>query len=397
MGAVGGFNVSLTSICLVYLYTVWIGSAAVQRRGRDQPFHLGVPLLAYLLTVALSILSATVPMLAVFDLFLLAQAYALYFFIANRLKSYDDLTFIILVLAATMALQSLIIIGLASLGSSAAGQEYRYGPILFSVWPDGRIAGTLHSAVLAGSLLAILSLPVMTLNLIARTRTIWILTAIASGLGLFAILLTRTRGAILTVGLGSIVIGSGMFLRGWLPRWVLGMLVAVVLVGAYPLAVVVQKRVVGGDEGSAESRRHLTMIALETIGQRPIFGYGAGNCHIACAAVANSGKYRSEWYYTIHCKYLLVWVETGVLGFIAFLLVLGNGLRHGFLAWMTRDRLLSPLGLACAAAIGGHMLHMSVDIFNSRPQIQILWIVLGITAAIHHMSSEKSKTHGMRL
>ena len=131
---------------------------------------------------------------------------------------------------------------------------------------------------------------------------------------------------------------------------------------------------------------HLSLIALQTIKKQPIFGYGAGNCHLACLPVANSGAFRSEWYYTIHCKYLLVWVETGIIGLVSFLVVLGNSIRQGLFAWRQRDRYLSPLGLGCVAAIVGHMVHMLVDIFNSRSQVQTLWTILGITAAVYQLS-----------
>ncbi len=396
LGAVAGFNVSITTLCLVYLYTFWFGAAAIHRRDRQRELLFGIPQIFYILTVALSVFAASVPLLAMFDLFLLVQAYALFFYLANRLRTYEDLVFSILMLAATMTMQSLLIFGLASLGRGAAGQDFRFGPVLLSVWPDGRIAGSLHSAVVAGSLLAILWLPVMALNLSVRSRRDWILTAGAIAAGILALLLTQTRGAVLTVGVGTIVIGLGMQLRGWLPKWAIALAFVMAIAGAYPLAYIVQKRVMGDDEGSAESRKHLSLIAVETISKNPLFGYGAGNCHIACEPVANSGLYRSEWYYTIHCKYLLVWIETGIFGLIAFLLVLGNGLWQGLSAWAARDRLLSPLGLACTAAIAGHMVHMFVDIFNSRPQVETLWTVLGITAAIYQQAHQKKSERTSR-
>ena len=153
-----------------------------------------------------------------------------------------------------------------------------------------------------------------------------------------------------------------------------------------PILQVVQKRVIDSDAGSAESRVHLSSIAFQTIAKNPIFGYGAGNCHLACLPVANESEFRSEWYYTIHCKYLLVWIETGIFGLVAFVLVLLNGLRYGFVAWQQKRRNLSPLGLGCSAAIAGHMVHMIVDIFNARPQVQTLWIVLGVSAAVYSFS-----------
>ena len=182
-----------------------------------------------------------------------------------------------------------------------------------------------------------------------------------------------------------------MLSRNWLPRWALGLAFGMFLIGAFPLAIVIINRVVGDDEGSAESRKHLSLIAIETISHRPFFGYGAGNCHLACEPVANSGKFRSEWYFTIHCKYLLVWIESGIVGLLAFLLVLANSIRYGIVAWLRCDRLISPLGLACAAALVGHMVHMLVDIFNSRSQVQALWVMFGVSAAIYQQSKRPQR------
>lgn len=187
------------------------------------------------------------------------------------------------------------------------------------------------------------------------------------------------------------ILGGGMWLRGWLPRWAVGVAVTLTLAGAVPLARVYEKRVAGDDDGSAASRKHLAAIAWEMICDRPLFGFGAGNCHLAGEPYADQGKYRSEWYYTIHCKYLLVWIETGIVGLATFLVMMVNGIRHGLLAWRAGGPAWAPLGLALAAAVFGHMLHMAVDIFNSRTQVQMLWAVLGITAAVYRLSHEAKR------
>ena len=127
------------------------------------------------------------------------------------------------------------------------------------------------------------------------------------------------------------------------------------------------------------------------IEDRPLFGYGAGNCHIAGQKYADQGKWRAEWYYTIHSKYLLVWIETGVLGLVTFLAVLGTGLYQGMRAWRLKDPFLAPLGLALSAALAGHGLHLAVDVFNSRTQVQMLWVILGLLAAVRILAEESKR------
>lgn len=396
LGAVGGFNVSITSVCLAFLYVSWFAQSSVSRN-QETPHKpiIGIPMLAYLITIAFSALAAQLPMLSAFDLFLTLQAYALFFYIANRIRTRDDVVFCILALAATLMLQSVFIFGSQVIMSP--GEERSIGPILLSVWDDGRPTGTMQSAVLAGSTLALIWLPIASLVMCRPARKIWLVAAFTIFCGLLAILLTQTRGAILTTVCGSSILGFGLLVRGWLPKWAIPMAMLLGVLSIYPLYRVIQNRVVQGDSGSATARVHLTQIALEMIQDHPLRGYGAGNCHLAGQKYADQSKYRSEWYYTIHCKYLLVWIETGLLGLVAFVALLGNGLRHGWMAWCSRDRLLGVIGLALMAALLGHMLHMFVDVFNSRTQVQMLWVILGLAAATYKLTRESESEYAAML
>ena len=117
----------------------------------------------------------------------------------------------------------------------------------------------------------------------------------------------------------------------------------------------------------------------------------------AALPYANQAIYRAEWYYTIHSKYLLTWVETGLGGLVCFLLVLGTALIYAFRAWQSEDRLLAALGLAIVASLLGSMLHMVVDLFNSRAQVQLLWVFIGLAAALYRITYlAESRTAGRR-
>jgi O-antigen ligase len=385
VGSVAGYNVSLTSICLLGLYATWILTVA-KKQVVPQRILFGLPLLIYIGAVWLSVFSAENGHLAMNEAFLLWQAYGLFFYLANRVRDPKDFLFIGICFGLSLLIQGLVMIGLKAAGASMYDRRVDIGPIPFSVAIDGRTEGTLLSPVVAGSLMALMFLVQLPWFLTAKKKSArWFLGA-CLGAGLIGLLFTQTRGAILTVFVGSAIVGCGMLARGWLPRWTIWAAVAGIFMALIPLATVIEKRVVEGDEGSAESRVHLSAIAFQTIQQQPIFGHGAGNCYLACQNSANSPPYRSEWYYTIHCKYLVVWIETGLIGLVAFAAVLMNGFRYGLVTWMRRHPYFSPMGLGCAAALLGHGLHMFVDIFNSRAQVQMLWVVLGVVAALYQAS-----------
>ena len=384
LGAVGGFNLSFTTLALIFLYVSWFADMALHRRRTILRPLLGIPMVFYLGTVLLSSLSASVPMLTYFDFSNLMHGYLLFFFIANRVQTHEDVLFMVLALATTLFIQALIIFLASAIGMEA--EERNFGPMLVTVEEGRRHGGTMHSPVLAGSTMALIWLPVASSLAFVRRRWCWTYLLIATGTGMLAILLTQTRGALLTSAIGTAIIGCGLLARGWLPKWTLPMAIVFGVMSIYPMFLIYKKRIEHGDGESAIARKHLSLIAIETIAQRPMFGHGSGNCHIAAREIANQGEYRSEWYFTIHSKYLLVWIETGFIGLVGFLAVLGSGFYFGFSTWRTRDPALSVLGLALFAALAGHSVHMMVDVFNSRTQVQMLWCVLGLTAAVYKLS-----------
>lgn len=390
LGAVGGINFSFVTIAILLLYPLWFLQIVEQPLSTTKKRVAGLPLLFYIGTVSLSVFAANTPMLAVFDVVLLAQAFLLFYYIANRIRTQEDFEYLMAVFMISVLIQGALLIGLTALGPSMWGARVDVGPLALRVWEDGRSAGSMHSPVLAGSFLATFWMPALAIFITPTKGWLkWLAftTLMVGGLGILA---TQTRGAILTTGLGTIVLGLATLRRGWLPKRLLVLAAIGAVVGAYPMYHVIQKRVFADDNGSAQARIHLAAIAAEMIQDKPLFGVGAGNCHAAGRRYANQGKYRSLWYYTVHNKYLLVWIETGLLGLVAFLLVLFSGIRDGISTWVMKDRFLATIGLGIVLGLLGQMMHMGVDIFNSRTQVQALWCILGALAAIRVLADEKS-------
>ncbi len=88
-GAIGGFNVSLATLCLVPLYSMWIVKAVTNPiRSRDERgFVWGGVLPIYVLMIGVSACYALDPMLTLFDLWNVIQAYMLYVYLANRIQA----------------------------------------------------------------------------------------------------------------------------------------------------------------------------------------------------------------------------------------------------------------------------------------------------------------------
>lgn len=385
LGAVAGLNISLTSFSIIALYWTWMSRAAVARRRSNVKFNFGTYMLFYISMVLVSVLVAINPLLTLFDVFLLAQSYLLFFYLANRIQHIGDLYFCVMCLAAAVLTQAVLIIGMYAVGA-AWGQPYEIGPLMLSVSENGRAQGSMHSPILAGSTLALFWLPCVALLFCKRVSKLYYVAALAAVvLGLPAIFATGSRGAIASSFVAVILIAVSLLSRNWVRRSTLLLAFSLALLLLYPMYHSISKRFTD-DQGSAISRVHLSEIAMEMILDEPILGYGAGNSHLAGQRYADQSKYRAEWYYTVHSKYLLVWIETGLLGLVFFLLVLGNGVWQGFSTWRAGHRSLAVLGIGISAALLGHMMHMLVDIFNSRTQVESLWVMLGLAAATWSIS-----------
>jgi len=126
-------------------------------------------------------------------------------------------------------------------------------------------------------------------------------------------------------------------------------------------------------------------MAWEIIADQPALGVGANN--YTQALEPRTPEFGNEWLFTVHNQYLLVWAETGAVGLAAYLWFLLATLRRGWQRWKRTDPLLAPLALGFTAALMGQMLHMQVDIYSSRPQVQLLFVVAALIGVMSRIDA----------
>jgi O-antigen ligase len=119
------------------------------------------------------------------------------------------------------------------------------------------------------------------------------------------------------------------------------------------------------------------------IGDHPLLGIGANNFALLLPQYVTAA-FSQDWLYLVHNRYLLVWAETGTLGLLAFVSLLATTAWAGGRVSCVQLLPLAPVVAAFAATVVGQSLHMLVDIFNSRPQIQLVLVV----AALIHSSTQ---------
>jgi O-antigen ligase len=382
LGAIGGLGLSVTTIALAGLYALWLAEALVSpQTAASGRLRASLPLAAYVVLTALSLLAARDPALAAFEVALLVQTLFLFVYVASTVRSHADVRFVTIVLLGTLLVQALAMLAMrySSLDLSRIGLSSNPQPGS-GPFAD-RVTGTVGSPNTAASYLVPVLLPAVTLLAASVSRRLKALALLAFAFGLAALVLTFSRGGWVGFALGSALAFVAARRRGWLS----GRAWLAVAVGAAVLATLfgatIASRLTTDDRGAAYSRVPLMKLAGEVIRDEPLLGVGPNNFAFALPEFAGP-DFTYEWLYTVHNKYLLVWAETGLAALLAFLAFLVVTLRRGWRCWQGHDPFMSPLALGLTAGVVGTMAHMTVEIFNTRAQVQLVCLVAALLAAM---------------
>jgi putative inorganic carbon (HCO3(-)) transporter len=394
LGGLGGWDLSVTTLALGGLYALWAIELLGRTGARAHPdWRSSLPAGAYVACVAVSLVVARDATLASFQVALLAQVFLLYLYIVSRIRTRDEIAFVVTLLLAGLLGEALLMIGLRLAGESvslpgvvgrlsvsdvARGQEFRVGGTI----------GSANAAAIYLSLLLALAVTVL-LTPLGRWRKRLALLALAFGAG--ALITTLARGGWVAFAVSTAIVCFFAYRRGWLSARVPLVLVALVLLLALAFHDTIALRLASDDQGSAYSRVPLMRLALRIIDDHPALGIGANNYVLEMQryVTPDFSDYGGEWLYLVHNHYLLVWAETGISGLIAFLWFLLATLLTGCRAWQREDRLLAPLALGLTAAMVGQMLCMSVDLFNDRAQTQAMWVCAALLVSVRLVPEER--------
>jgi O-antigen ligase len=396
-GALGGLNISATTVALAILYVLW-GSAYVARVGpRPRPrLRASVPAALVFAWTALSVLAAHDLTLSLYAVAIHLQLLLLYIYVASAVQDRDDVRFIVTLLFVGVALQSLAMLGehyvrydfVAALRGRVVSVADGAGP-----YRPGGVSGSHNGAAAYLVMLLSLALSVM---LTRESRWQRRLAGLAFGLGMIALTVTLSRGAWAGFVVAITILGFFAWRRGWLPPVIpVGVAAGASLLFALFHSTILG-RLFGDDEGSAQSRLPLVRLALHVIQDHPLLGVGANNFAVILFDYATP-EFGGEWLYVVHNTYLMVAADSGIGALLALVWFLVVTLRRGWQCWKSDDRFLALLGLGCTAAVAGHMTQMHVDEFNDRVVMQLLWLIASLVAAMHNITLHSPPAAGRAL
>jgi len=382
-GALGGWNISVTTICLGVLYAGWLIRAALGKT-RDASWWVRgiVPGVVYLGVVALSVVVAQSPLFAMFELFLILQAFLIFLYLFRWVRSTGDVRFVVSLLMIGLALESICMLGLYAVGHSV-----QIAGVFARLDVGSRVGGTIGSPNEAASYLTLMlpvALGVILANWSRRSR---VLAIAGFALGVAALITTQSRG-----GWIGFVAAVSLFLAAALVRRRISIAIPAAVctmaaVAAFAFQGVIVARLTAYDRGAAYSRVTLMEVAMQVIEEAPILGSGANNFVVAMQPYSQSSDHRGAFMYVVHNRHLQVWAETGLVGLAAWLVFLFTSLARGWRAWRADDPFLAPLALATVAGIAGETLHMTVEVFGGRSQMQMLWVLAALAAVFYRNSA----------
>ena len=383
LAVLGGLNVSVATFALIALYAWWFADLLSKREFPPRwLFISSLPLALYLGVVTLSATVAYDVDLAFFEIFLLWQTFFVYIYVVNFARTWQNLLLVIALILFGLLLESVIMVGLRGIGRSIS-----VGPVLARIDPSSRVGGTVGSPNDASAYVSLLLAPALSLLLTPLGRWYKWLAGFAFCFGVIALIFTSSRGGWIAFAVSMLIFCFFAWYRGWLSLTVPVTLALFAILIGIIFQDAITARFDGDDDGSAYSRIPLMIMASQMIQDNMMLGVGANNF----AAVMMQYAYlplSGAWLNTVHNKYLLVWAETGILGLVTFIGFLLTILYRGWQALQFNHRVLSLLALGFTAGIMGQMVHMTVDLFHSRPAVQLLWVVAGVVTAINNLCRE---------
>lgn len=384
-GAVSGFTVSVTTVCLIILYVWWLAEILGKRNPPPSRslYKLILPGIIYLTIVVMSIFLASDVHAAINWIGLFAQSFLLYFYVIHRIRTKEDLLFIATILLIGLIFNSVLIVGYGATGRSAP--ENRVAAVSSNSTDVERVGGPLKVPNLTGSYLALVLVPVFGLLSIPREWWYRWMIVFAIGMGGMALLWTGSRGAWGSFGLAALLLGYLLWRQGWLslkvPMAFVILALTLVLIFNGPIL----ERMFGdAADQAAAARSPLNIIATRMIWDHILLGVGANNFAANLRWYVTS-EFTGEWIRTVHNQYLLVWAETGIIGLTAYLWFLFSTILQGWKVWLTKDRILSPLALGFTTSLIAALIHMTGEKYHARIQLDLVWLMAGLVTATYRI------------
>lgn len=385
-----GIFLSMVDISILGLVALWVIDRKTFNVTGDKRINwdpqLTKPAMCFLGANVLSLLVSGDKTWCIYGIVNVIKLFALFFVVANSIKSQREIRYVMLFL----------VMGLFFQGSMYLIQHYTQSDfnilgqsqVSSGFYDSTRERGLMGQANVSGNFFSACLLLSMSFYFMKRKPSSKILPGITILFGVCALIVTLTRIAWLSLmvsGMALIMIGLK---RKWLKVGAVITILVILIMVIVGFWSSIAARFEKEDKGAAYSRVPTMILMARIIRDHPFLGVGSNN-------------YRDAWWRYLtddvrdalssgHNLYLLVFVETGVVGFLTFLWFIYAMLKKGFRTIGSKDVLKSK------AAAGASMSIVSICIANltngnvAGPLANLLWFLGGFVSAIGVLEKEAS-------
>ncbi|MDY0018579.1 MAG: O-antigen ligase family protein [Anaerolineae bacterium] len=380
-------RISLVLLVLLLGYAIWILEASRSRARQPRFFSATtLPSLGFFFFSILSVYQAKDLQLSVFGLVQLLEFLLAYFYLANHLRTRQEILFFIQALMWGMLAENLLMIV-----QWITGLHFWFAGINATLHTDPvRVGGTFGNPNIAGGVIS---------GFLAVTcAMIWVFPKYSQKLfalfcfvtGCAALISTSSRASWVGFLVAFLIFVWMGFWHGWVSRktlvWMLIGTTIIVLI-FYPT---IYNRVTLDDSGSAESRIKMARLAWNVIRAHTWLGVGTNNYALVAADynTADVGYLGYVIYSAVHNKYLLTWAETGLFGLLFYIAFLIAPLVEVWHHVHTGSRFQSLMGLGIGCAIISMSMQMFAEHFNLRTSMLFVWMLVSLVASLRNLDSE---------
>ena len=372
------FSKAVIEISATFIILAWVLKRIFNRRLVST--YLNIPIFAYILATFLSVIFSSNFALSLHNFGSKTMEYImLYFIVAEFVCDKRRLKNIVIVMLASAAM-----IAIDCIFQYFSGFDF----LRHRTLEAGRITGSFQMpGDLAGFLGPILCLS-LSLSFLKLKKGIKYFLRIETILLLSLLIIAIARGAWLGF------IAAVCFLGALENKKILYVTVAFLLILGILIPHLIEtpnnilerlKTIFVLSDASSLDRKTMWLVAVRMIKARPLFGQGLSTF------MGNFARFGQDYYYLkhgiipyAHNCYLQIAAETGIVGLVSFLMVIGTFLIYTMKSLTKmKDKFRHAVLSGISAGIIVTLVHSAVDTNLYSLQLSVLfWIMLGINAAL---------------
>jgi putative inorganic carbon (HCO3(-)) transporter len=384
-------SIYAVDVFLVALYVMWIYRRAHADVKEKVVWLTPVSAPVYLIIFAgfLSLLNVRDFTYSYVGIFIMVRSFLFYFYAVNNIRSYREIKAVIVALALGVMCQFLVG-SLEIITGNSLGLIYMGGlkkSFLSVVGAKGvaRMGGLMgHPNVLAKYLDFIIPL-MLAVSFLRGERFVRWMATVGLFAGVICMFFTISRGGIIAAGFSSMVLFWFIAVKNIRERKFLSrtlILTVLIILASSLFSYKVIERFTSSDAGSANVRLQQLDVAKNIIASHPFVGVGINNYVSAAPSYDNTHHRTSrEFKAPIHNAYMLVFCETGILGFAAYLWLVCVILVRGARNMAKTDGFLYFLNAGLFFGFMAYFMHTLADtpLYHN---LSFVYFILGFFAVV---------------